>query len=397
VVEESSSYANEGTAAHELANVALEQNIDPAIHLGHFVDIRAKDNRIRQSGVVPDGKYIWPINDEMVDAVTIYVDHVRGLVEAAGALAVIDVEQRLDMRHLHPGIFGTGDAVVYDIEGEHLHVCDFKYGKGHIVEVKRNPQLGLYGAGAARRYAKHRLKKITLHVVQPRTQGEPIKSWETDLLELMEFEDDISRYAAATDDPDAPLIAGDWCKDAFCPIRATCETRRRSLSEAAFAEFDDVTGDMKLPTVHELSPEQRGKILRYAGQLAALAKDVQEYEHAKALAGDPPEGYKLVANRAVRKWADPAAAAAKLKEHGLTDTDLFVQPEPKQRSAPQVETHIGKAKFALLVKKIEEKDDGAKLVVKKSSGVDLVLLDDPRPAVAADALSEFSDVTLIEN
>lgn len=384
VVEESSSYANEGTAAHELANFALEQGVDPAIHLGHFIDIRAKENRIRQSGVTPDGKYVWPVDDEMVEAVSLYVDHVRGLVEKAGALAIIDVEQRLDMRHLHPGIFGTGDAVVYDIEGEHLHVCDFKYGKGHIVEVKNNPQLGLYGAGAARRYDKYRLKKITLHVVQPRTQGEPIKSWETDLLELMEFEDDIRAAAKRTDDPKAPLVAGEWCSGAFCPIRATCAVRRETAMAAAQAEFDDV-GEMTLPAVRDLSPEQMDVILRQADQIFAFVKSVQEYAHGKALQGEPPANWKLVAKRANRKWRDEEQAAGELILLGH-EADIFTAPE--LLSPAQIEKVLGKPAFAKI-----EKD----LVIKKSSGVNLVPASDPRPAVAVDALSEFSDVPLIEN
>lgn len=385
VVEESSSYANEGTAAHELANHALEQNVDPAIHLGHFIDIKAKEQRIRQSGVVPDGKYVWEVTEEMVEAVSLYVDHVKGLVEKAGALAIIDVEQRLDMRHLHPGIFGTGDAVVYDIEGEHLHVCDFKYGKGHIVEVKNNPQLGLYGAGAARRYAKHRLKKITLHVVQPRTQGEPIKSWETDLLELMEFEDDIRGFAKATDDPNAPLVAGEWCSGNFCPIRATCAVRRQTAMAAAQAEFDDVTGEMTLPAISKLSPEQRGIILRQADQIFAFIKAVQEAEHANALAGDPPAGFKLVAKRANRAWKDAQVTLDHLRQEGVDETVIF--KEPVMNSPAQIEKALGKKAFVAL----------ENLVIKKSSGVNLVPESDPRPAVAVDALSEFSDVPLIEN
>lgn len=389
VVETSSAYANEGTAAHELANHCLEQNVDPSASLGHMIDIRAKDHRIRQSGIEPDGKYVWPVTDEMVESVGLYVDHVKGLVEKAGALAIIDVEQRLDMRHLHPGIFGTGDAVVYDIEGEHLHVCDFKYGKGHIVEVRNNPQLGLYGAGAARRYSKYRLKQITLHVVQPRTQGEPIKSWETDLLELMEFEEDIKKWAIATDAPDAPLVAGEWCSGNFCPIRATCAVRRQTVMAAAQAEFDDV-GELVLPAISKLTPEQRGTILRQADQIFGFVKAVQEAEHANALAGNPPAGFKLVAKRANRAWKlgeDDVVAHIKSDLGGGYDMrNLYT--EPKLLSPAQVEKVIGKKEFAAI-----EKD----LVIKKSSGVNLVPETDPRPAAAVDALSEFSDVPLIEN
>lgn len=374
VEQKTTHYMAEGTAAHELASLCLESGIDPGRHLGHFVDIDDKDRRIKQSAT-PNGKNIWLIDDEMVDAVEVYTDHVRGLMEAAGALAIVDVEQRLDMRHIHPAIFGTGDAVVYDIEGEHLHVCDFKYGKKHLVSPAENPQLFLYGAGAVRRYHNHRVKKITLHVVQPRTQGVPIKSWETDLLDLFEFEGTVALAAARTEDPDAPLLAGEWC--GFCPIKGTCKVRRRQAFTDAQAEFDDA-GDMSLPAISDLSPEQRGTILRQADQIFAFVKAVQETEHNNALEGNPPAGFKLVAKRANRKWRSEEEALVALRQSQFDDESIFT--EPKLKSPAQIETAIGKKDFVAF----------ADLVIKKSSGANLVPNEDPRPAILADAMAEFT-------
>lgn len=375
VAEKSSRFAAEGTAAHELCNLCLETGIDASVHLGHFVDIDAADpaHRIRQS--FPDGRgangiSIFEIDDEMVDGVTTYVDFVRGLMEATDGVGILDVEQRLDMRDIHPSIFGTGDAVVYDVTAEHLHVVDFKYGKGVLVSPEDNPQLFLYGAGAARRYHNHRLSKITLHVVQPRTQGEPIKSWETDLLDLFDFEGDIAKAAARTDEPDALIVVGEWCQ--FCPIRATCEVRRQKAFTDAQAEFDDV-GDMTLPALSSLTAVQRGHILRNADQIFAFVKAVQLEEHANALAGNPPEGWKLVAKRANRKWKSEEKAR-----------ELWpIYQDPKLLSPAQMEKAVGKAEFA---------EHEADLVIKQSSGVNLVPLEDPRAPVAADALAEFSAV-----
>jgi hypothetical protein len=384
--ERSSRYAAEGTAAHELANLVLAQGIDPAKHLGDFVDIADEKLRIKHVAV-PNGVTVFEITDEMVDAVSTYAEFVRSLVDAGRGVAIIDVEQRLDMRHIHPAIFGTGDAVVYDVEAEHLHVCDFKYGKGIAVSPEDNPQLFLYGAGAAKRYHNQRLRKISLHIIQPRAGGEPIKSWDTDALDLFDFEHDVAIAAARCFEPDPPLVAGDWCDDGFCPIRATCAVRRQKAFDDALAEFDDV-GEMSLPSIAALTPEQRGAILRQADQIFAFVKSVQEAEHANALHGDIPTGFKLVAKRANRKWRDEEQAVGALTIARVERDLIFT--EPKFKSPAQVETAVGKKRFAEILAEAEA--EGDPLVIKKSSGVNLVPLEHPGEAVAVDALAEFTAV-----
>jgi hypothetical protein len=383
--EKSSRYAAEGTAAHELANLVLATGIDAEQHLGDFVDLADEQKRIKH-GAEANGITVFEITDEMVDAVTVYAEFVRSLVDNGRGVAIIDVEQRLDMRHIHPAIFGTGDAVVYDTLAEHLHVCDFKYGKGHLVSPENNPQLFLYGAGAARRYHNQRLKKISLHVVQPRTPGDPIKSWDTDVLDLFDFESDMAIAAARCFEPDPAIVAGEWCDSGFCPIRATCSTRRQWTFDQALAEFDDTTGELKLPSIADLTPEQRGNIMRAADQIAAFAKAVQEAEHANALAGNMPAGFKLVAKRAARKWRDEEQAIGALILRKVDKDLLFT--EPKVKSPAQVETALGKKAFAQLLAEIEEKD-GEKLVIKKSSGVNLVPVESPGDPVVLDAQAEF--------
>lgn len=371
-------YAAEGTAAHELAAAVLTADWPSAsAALGLFVNIEATDN---QHLVTPKGpandRTIFEVTDEMVDAVDTYVNVVRGLIEGTDTLGIVDIEQRLDMTHLHPAIFGTGDAVVYDPVGQHLHVCDFKYGKGVIVGVEQNPQLFLYAAGAARRYHNHPLRKLSLHVVQPRAAGEPIKTWETDVLDLLDFEGEIAVAAKATEAPDAPRRAGEWCR--FCLAAPICPVNRQAALKDALAEFDDVTGEITLPELGGLTAEQRGQILRGADRIENWVKAIQEFEHANAMNGNAPAGFKLVAKRATRKWTDEHQAQAKA-------VALNVHPfaEPKMLSPAQIEKLVGKSVFA---------KDLADLVVQQSSGTNLVPMEDPRPAVAVGALAEFAAV-----
>lgn len=380
-----STYAAEGTAAHELASIILQTNHESADEfIGQRVHI-ADDtiHHVVQEIGVPNGIDIFLIDEEMADAVNTYVEFVRGLIaEVEDNVAIVDVEQRLDMRHIHPAIFGTGDAVVYNPTTGHLHVVDFKYGKGKVVSVEENPQLFLYGSGALRRYHNQQVRRLTLHIVQPRAAGQAIKSWDTDVLELLDFEGDIAKWARATEAPDAPLKAGDWC--GFCPAKATCPTHRADVIGSSSAEFDDVTGEITMPPIASLTAEQRGNILRGADRLMGWVKSVQEFEHGNALAGNPPAGFKLVAKRAVRKWRDTEQAVAACKAVlGAGSGLLFTEPEFK--SPAQVEKVLGKQQFAATA---------AGFVVQQSSGVNLVPVEDPRPAVVVGAEAEFAAVDM---
>lgn len=371
---ETSSFAAEGTAAHELCAAVLTQGGSAADRLGQYVDIKTA-SIVDTPTDTDDENRFFEITEEMADAVAMYVDHVKGL---AGANSGLEVEQRLDMTHLHPGIFGTGDATVFDPVDRHLHVCDFKYGKGVAVDADDNPQLLLYAAGAARRLHNAQIEKLTMHIVQPRAPHPkgPIRSYEIDLLDLFEFEDTLAAAAAETDKPDAAVVAGDWCR--FCPAQPVCPTVRAKRLAAAAEEFGDIGEPIALAPPETLSDEKLGALLREADQIGNYVKAVQEYAHAQAMVGKMPAGFKLVAKRAVRKWRNDDEAKAKLLA-------LAIEPfeEPKLKSPAKVEGQFpGK-------NKAERQKAMADLVEAKSSGTNLVPSEDPRPAVVVGAANEF--------
>ena len=82
----------------------------------------------------------------------------------------------------------------------------------------------------------------------------------------------------------------------------------------------------------------------------------------------PVPGYKLVAKRATRHWADPATAKARLLDLGLTETDVI---KTELLSVAQSEKVLKKHKIDL----------PSDMVVAVSSGSTLAVDTDPRPAV----------------
>jgi hypothetical protein len=380
--DDTSDAAAEGTAAHELAAYCLENNVEPSTFLEMWVDTRARDGapKFVDLSEEPEGEdalRFHLINDEMVDSVEMYVNHVRGL---PGELSV---EQRLDITHIHPDIFGTGDAIIFDEEHAHLHVVDLKYGRGVVVEADENPQAVLYGSGAARRYHNRKIEKLTVYIVQPRAPHAkgPIRKYEIDLLGLFDHETDLTVKAAATDDPNAVFKAGPWCADTFCKLQATCAVNRAYRLAQAAAEFGTVDEETVFPDVETLTPEQEARVLREADGLLAYTKAVQARAHANAIAGRPPEGFKLVAKRANRKWLNEDEAKAKMLE-------LAIEPyRPAKLKSPAM------AESGFPGKNKEQRQKAmAAYVTKISSGTNLVPISDPRPAVKADAASEFGAV-----
>lgn len=392
---DSNVFADEGTAAHQVCSLCLETGDDAAEWLGGVSVIEAAEGaqtvfKADDPGrPEPDGAKVFAINDEMVDAVQVYLDHCRGLVASEPA-AIVEVEQRLDMTNLHPDIFGTGDHSAYLPSEASLHVSDFKYGKGVVVSPVDNPQLMLYGAGAARKHGRLPINGITLHIVQPRAMGEPVKSWVTDALTLLEFEDEIRVRAAATEVPAPPLVAGDHCR--FCKAAAVCPALAEHSLKSALAEFGDATDidgfmapTITVPDAPSLTPPQLAYVLSAAEMIGNWVKAVQAYAHAEAIAGRIPDGFKLVPKRATRKWGDEVEARQLLE---LFDVDPYAEPEVK--SPAQLEKTLGKKKFEALCAEIEA--TGVKrFVVKESSGLNLVPNDDPRGAAKVAGLLDFAE------
>lgn len=381
LAEQSSPYAAEGTAAHELCAHCLRHDLEPADFEGSVIDISADGpGAMFGNRLIHDGITRHLVTDEMVDAVSVYLDVVRSLFGKArdrlNPNVIVDVEQRLDMTHLHPEIFGTGDAVVYQKTTGWLHVIDFKYGKGVVVAPDHNPQVMLYGAGAARRYGGLPINGITLQIVQPRAAGSPIKDWQTDVLTLLEFEDEIREAAARTALADAPLHAGDHCR--FCKAAPTCPALRELSMTAALVDFNEDLV-IRVPDVKDLSLEEVGLVLSAAEMIGNWVKAVQAYAHAEATNGRMPPGFKLVPKRAIRRWKDEDELFDRLLLDfpDLGKDDLYA--EPKLKSPAQLEKLVGRKNFETL----------DNLVVKESSGTNLVPEGDARASVKTTGLLDF--------
>lgn len=378
----SSPFADEGSAAHELAEHCLKTGFDADRFTGWYVNLDGANasEKFTVKPLTEDRSH--EITDEMVGAVQVYLDHVRWIVSGASDKFESGVEVWADLAHL--GVDGmdggTADFAGYDPETLTLHVADLKYGRGVAVSPQENPQLLSYALGVVKRYHNRGIDKVWLHVIQPRAAGEAIKTWQADVIDLLDFEADLVRGARRTQDPDAPLAAGEQCK--FCKAAAICPERRAESLRIAQAEFSPV-GEMTLPVVADMDAARLAAVLEEVNQVEDWCRRVKEHAHHVATHGAGIPGWKLVAKRATRRWKDEEMAAALLSDI-IPIEKGSIWTEPELKSPAKIEPLMpGK-------NKTERAKALAGLCEKESSGTVLAPEADPRPPVRADAAGEFS-------
>lgn len=298
--EQSSRYADEGSAAHMLAEWCLDHEADAA---------DAPDEVARACGVA------WP--PDMRQAVQVYLDYVRGLTAPGTARYT---EQALDLSAWIPGGFGTSDVIV--VGDGVLRAIDYKHGAGVRVDAANNPQTRLYGLGALHAFdAIEDIHTVETHIVQPRMDHISVEVLSVE--DLRAWGETVKVAAAAVEQPDAPLVPGEkQCR--FCRAKAVCPGRARANLAVAQREFA-TPGAPPVASPAALSIPELATLLPHLDELVAWAKDVQEYCAQQALAGRAVPGYKLVEGRSARTWADEAAVIAALRKLKYPKADYIVE------------------------------------------------------------------------
>jgi len=388
----SSTAAEEGTAAHELAAHCLNMGFDTKRFMGRKIDVNGDSiaTMFLAKGA-PDGPGIYLVDDEMVEHVLDYIKLVRTTVD--GANGEMGVEKRVYAKAIHEDCHGTADAVVYRPDTKTLHVFDLKYGRGVVVEAEGNKQCAIYASGARTLKHNREIDKIVVHIFQPRAphpKGSH-RTWELTPEELDALESDLSACAVSVDDAEDQfvlpnvaalnwegnfLVAGDHCR--FCKT-VNCSARANQALETAQTEFGDTTS---LRSPDGMSSDELASVLTKARQIQHWIKAVEEHAAAEAKAGRLPTGFKQVAGRSSRAWSDEEKLQKLLPVFCSVDVkDLYEEPKL-----------LSPAKLGKLLPK-DERSSVAPFITKRQGGTQLVPDDDPRPAIRPDAASEFGDTS----
>lgn len=346
-----SSFAMEGTAAHELGERGLKSNTNAADYAGSTI-----------GG--------FKVDEEMIDAVQMYLDVVR---EDLSPNKTLMIEKRFNLSWLYPGMFGTNDACIAEDFGV-LRVYDYKHGAGIAVDVVSNTQLLYYAIGAAFDHsvkAFHDYLEIEMIIVQPRaihSEG-PIRRWTISLTELKKWAVFLREAAIKTKDLNAPLHVGEHCR--FCPALPICPKQYEEAQALAKNDFSN-----ELPSPSTLSVEEIAKVIEAESRLKAFIESCKSYAKDAMLKGDMIPGLKLVRGRGSRVWFNEEETIKVAEDFKLKEDDIYT---PRLLKSPaQLEKKLGK----LAVKE---------LIVKREGGILIAPQNDNRKEVVINAALDFKE------
>lgn len=331
-----SDYAAEGTDAHSLCEYKLRRTLG----------MEAED---------PTENLTW-YNEEMDDCATGYATFVLEQLEAAKQICsdpVVLIEQRVDFSRWVKDGFGTADCII--IADGTMTICDYKHGRGIMVDANQNPQLQCYSLGALEIFdGIYDIDTVKMIVYQPRRDN---------VSTYVISKEDLYRWADEVLKPTADLafagngnfLCGEWC--CFCKAKYDCRARAEANLELAKYEF-------KLPPL--LEDEEIEEILTRVDDLVTWASDIKEYALQQALSGKEWSGWKLVEGRSNRRYTDEVAVANVVSKAG------FDPYEQKILGITAMQKLLGKSRFDELLSSYIEKPQGKPTLVPES---------DKRPAM----------------
>ena len=324
--------AQQGTDAHELCQYLLEKA------LGRD----AKD---------PTENLTW-YDAEMQEAAEGYTAFVMEQVTEAKTLCadpLVCVEQTVDFSKWVTHGFGTSDALI--VADDLLHIIDMKYGVGCLVSAAGedgtgNSQLKCYALGAIDTFGDlYDINRIRLSIFQPRRDN--VDTFELTKADLLQWADDVlAPIAKLAYEGQGEFEAGNHCQ--FCRVKATCRKRAEYAMELAKYEFADA------PTLDE---NEIAEILPQIDTLVSWAEDIKSYALNQALSGVRYPGFKLVAGRSNRKYADEAAVARVVSEAGYDPYDK------KLVGITEMTKRLGKKRFEELLNGLLIKPEGKPVLV----------------------------------
>lgn len=406
----SSSYADEGTAAHFLAAECLVNRVDAVHYAGRKIHVAGGETWFGQPDTPVRDDAATFLVDDIAKDVQVYVDIVRKYAEGGE----LHVEQALSIAHItgEDGAEGTSDVVI--VHDDRITVIDLKFGMGNEVDAENNDQLILYMLGALERFDLiGGIEHCTMVISQPRVSSQP-SEWELPVASVIERGQYLGKRAATA------LIAleyrSNWMQGAdavrsdeylspgekqcqWCRAKPVCPKLSVKIVEVIGQDFEnlDATGTTKeakeeraksLASPHDA--EQLAEKMRAVELVEMWCKAVRAAVETELLAGREVPDYKLVqGRRGPRAWVDEQEADKALQGMKIAEKDRY---NWKLKSPTQCEELLAVTN-PLKWKKLQP------IITQADGKPSVAHVSDKRPAITvtpvADAFSDESGSDLI--
>lgn len=340
--------AAEGTAAHALCEHKLRR-------------------ALKQRSKKPVSQYDSDEMDEYTDGYVAFVLEALSEAKQKCSDPVVLIEQRLDFSRYVPDGFGTGDCII--IADDTLHIIDFKYGQGVLVEAENNPQMMLYALGALEIYdGLYDIENVLLSIYQPRREN--VSTWAITVPELRRWAESVLiPKAEKAYRGEGEYCTGAWCT--FCKAAVKCRARAEEKLELAKYEF-------KAPPL--LTDEEIEDILGRLDDLTKWANEITAYAQDAALNhGKQWRGFKVVEGRSNRRYTDEEAVAEAAMAAGFKD--IY---QHSLITITEMEKLMGKARFAEILGQLVYKPPGKPTLVP--------ITDKRQPITKSNVKDEFQEI-----
>ncbi len=385
VPDRSSRYADEGSAAHQIATECLKSGgkIAPDEYLSRMMDM---------------GEHEILVDHEMVQSVEQFLEVVEKYAAGGG---IVLVDKRVDFSG-YVGVEGsTGTADVIIIFPDRIIVIDLKYGRGVKVYVEHNEQCRLYGLGTLNDFGiACDPKTVTMVIHQPRLEHLDEDTMAVEDLEAWALNEAKPAAEKAVEALNLGVVPADADKSPdmmnvylepgekqcrFCNAKAICPALAADMqvsvgqlaTAADFASLNEVPAEdlfikmLKVPLVESYCKAIRGEVER------------------RMFAGETNPHFKLVeGKKGNRAWVDEQLAEATLKSQKVKPDDMYTK---KLASPTQLEKNIKKTKPKVW-NALQE------LIVRAPGKPSVAPATDKRPALAITAIAgDFRDLVQHEN
>ncbi|WP_334467789.1 DUF2800 domain-containing protein [Arsenophonus sp. PmNCSU2021_1] len=345
--DKTSPFAEEGSAAHALAESILTMRQNP------FSDGRRRTSGFDAKdyiGTYPLLKANSPqVDEEMIEHVQSYVDTVWQLADGKPLL----VEERVDFSAVIgvENSFGTADAII--VSDDELQIHDLKYGKGVKVDALSNEQLMLYALGALHQFdLVYDFNSVRLFIHQPRLNH--LSEWALSVEELKDFGEMARLRAQKAMEmatlaernglnalPDSAFSPGiKQCQ--FCKAKGgLCFAQAQFVHNEVRGDFVDLTQPLNPQLSNApkritlLTPEQMATLYPHVDLIESFCKALRNRVAEALHNGQSVPGFKLVTGKqGNRVWGDEREAETLLKNAKLKQEQIY---HKKIISPPQAE------------------------------------------------------------